>query len=78
MIQTARHTARRAGRNHLAAQLEVPLAQLEHSRLAREDTRAYEDMLSVERERLRSHRPEAAQHWNLLSDMVPEHLAHAL
>lgn len=78
VVQTARDTASRAGRGDLAAQLDGPLAQLEHSRLAREDTLTYEDMLGVEREWVRSHRPEAAQHWNLLSDMVPEHLVHVL
>ena len=78
LVATARETAEKSGCHDLAARLQAPLATLERSRLAREDTLAREDLLPSQRRWLQEHRPPAARHWNLLTDMVPEHLAHAL
>ena len=51
-------------------------AQLEPSRLVREDTLARASMTQAERRWLRTHRPPAAAHWNLLTGLTPEHLAY--
>lgn len=50
---------------------------LEPSRLAREDTFARESMTQAERRWLRTHRPPAAEHWNLLTGLTPDHLSYA-
>ena len=52
-------------------------AALEPSRLAREDTFARESMTQAERRWLRAHRPPAAEHWNLLTGLTPDHLSYA-
>ena len=52
-------------------------ASLEPSRLAREDTLARESMTQAERRWLRTHRPPAAEHWNLLTGLTPDHLSYA-
>jgi transcriptional regulator with XRE-family HTH domain len=51
--------------------------QVERSRLVRQDTFCNETMTQSERRWLQSHAPPQAQHWNLLSDLRPEHLTHA-
>lgn len=54
------------------------LAQpLERSRLAREDTYGRREMSERMRAWLREHRSREAEHWNLLSDLKPEHLSYA-
>jgi transcriptional regulator with XRE-family HTH domain len=50
---------------------------LEPSRLAREDTLCHDSMTEAERRWLRQHRPPQAEHWNLLTDLRPEHLPYA-
>jgi hypothetical protein len=52
-------------------------AALEPSRLAREDTLARESMTQAERRWLRTHRPPAAEHWNLLTGLTADHLSYA-
>ncbi len=52
-------------------------ARLEPSRLVREDTLCRESMTQAERRWLRTRRPPMAEHWNLLTDLRPEHLAYA-
>jgi hypothetical protein len=47
---------------------------LEHSRLAREDCFYRAPRNDCERQWLFENRPVAARHWNLLSDLRPEHL----
>jgi len=50
--------------------------ELEQSRLVRED--AFSEALTPrEREWLREHRSEPAAHWNVLSNLSPEHLPYA-
>jgi hypothetical protein len=53
-------------------------AALERSRLAREETLCHDSLTQAERRWLRSNRSEEARHWNLLTDLSPEHLSHAL
>jgi transcriptional regulator with XRE-family HTH domain len=50
---------------------------LERSRLAREDYFYRVPRTGRERQWLSQNRPEAAEHWNLLSDLRPEHLQYA-
>jgi transcriptional regulator with XRE-family HTH domain len=50
---------------------------LERSRLAGEDTLCHDSMTQVERKWLRSHRPQEARHWNLLTDLDVRNLAYA-
>jgi transcriptional regulator with XRE-family HTH domain len=50
---------------------------LERSRLVKEDTLCHDSMTEAEKEWLRTNRPEEAAHWNLLTDMKAENLAHA-
>lgn len=57
--------------------LQSCLEVLESARLVREDTFCHDSMTEVERAWLREHRSPAAAHWNLLTDMKGEHLAHA-
>jgi transcriptional regulator with XRE-family HTH domain len=66
-------------KNHMerARKLRQCLEVLEGARLAREDTFCYDSMTQAERAWLREHRSPAAAHWNLLTDMIREHLAYA-
>jgi transcriptional regulator with XRE-family HTH domain len=50
---------------------------LEEARLARESTLCRDSMPQRERVWLRSHRPGAAEHWNLLTSLAPEQLSYA-
>jgi len=50
---------------------------LEEARLAREGTLCRDSMPQPEREWLRSHRPPAAEHWNLLTSLAPDQLPYA-
>jgi hypothetical protein len=50
---------------------------LERSRLAAEDTLCRQCLTLVERNWLRMHRPAAAKHWNLLTDLCVENLDQA-
>lgn len=50
--------------------------QLERSRLVRQDTFCNEHMTQAERKWLQTAASPQAQHWNLLSDLCPEHLTH--
>lgn len=52
-------------------------ATLDRSRLAREDFFFRPPRNNAEREWLMENRPEEARHWNLLSDLRPEHLQYA-
>lgn len=52
-------------------------ATLDRSRLAREDFFPRPPRDNAEREWLMQNRPEEAGHWNLLSDLRPEHLQYA-
>ena len=69
--------AARESAGERAAVLGRVAARLERARLAIEDTLCQENLSAAEREWLRKTRPEAAAHWNLLSDLRPEALPYA-
>ena len=50
--------------------------ELKSSRLVQEDAFGEATLTPGEREWLRENRPESAAHWNLLSDLSPEHLTY--
>lgn len=72
----ARDVARQRGEAKLGDTLEAKQRMLERSRLANEDTLCKASMSQAERRWLRNHRPAAALHWNLLTDLKAEDLAH--
>lgn len=72
-MQVAHEREGTSSRDALALQVE----RLERSRLAVEDTLCKASLSQAERVWLRSHRTEAAAHWNLLTDLKMEDLAHA-
>ncbi len=65
------------GRGELAAvnRLSEVGEKLEEARLAKEDTLGRE-LTDAERRHVRAHRPAAAAHWNLLTNLRAEHLRH--
>ncbi len=74
--------ARRVAENNPAFrrkqnELEKLEKALEPSRLAREDTYGRREASPRMREWLKSNRSPEAEHWNLLSDLKPEHLPYA-
>ena len=71
-MQAARERNETAAEDALAVQVE----RLERSRLAVEDTLCKASLSQVERRWLQSHRTESAAHWNLLTDLKVEALAH--
>jgi transcriptional regulator with XRE-family HTH domain len=74
VTELARQVAERDGNSKLEQELAARVAQLEPSRLAKEDTLSRESMTRAERTWLRAHRPNLAMHWNLLTDLTVEHL----
>ena len=56
--------------------LSAVVEELEHARLAREDTLCRESMPDDERERLAATRSALARHWNLLTDLTEDQLPH--
>lgn len=77
VTNVARRLAEGLGEAETAAVLAGQEATLEPSRLMREDTLCHESLSEAERRWLRSNRPPEAQHWNLLTDLSPQHLSHA-
>ncbi len=71
-MQAARERGEVSARHALTLQIQ----RLERSRLAVEDTLCKASLSKAEQVWLRSHRTEAAAHWNLLTDMKVEDLAH--
>jgi transcriptional regulator with XRE-family HTH domain len=55
------------------ATLKTQEARLEAARLVREDTLCHESLSLAERNWLRKERPTDALHWNLLTDLSPQH-----
>lgn len=78
VVELARQVAEKMQNSDLASSLARQVASLERSRLVAEDTLCKESMTQAERNWLRTHRPEAAAHWNLLTDLTVEHLDHAI
>lgn len=77
VVALARQVAERRGPPATASKLATVELQLERSRLAREDTFCRASMTEAERRWLRRTRPPLAEHWNLLTSMLPEHLSYA-
>lgn len=77
VVGLAREVAERKGPAATAETLASVERRLDQSRLAREDTLCRESMTQAERRWLRERRPGQAQHWNLLTGLVPEHLSYA-
>jgi transcriptional regulator with XRE-family HTH domain len=73
----ARRLAEKSEAGEVAGLLARQETGLERSRLAREDTLCRDSLTRAERRWLREHRPREARHWRLLTDLSPEHLAHA-
>jgi transcriptional regulator with XRE-family HTH domain len=77
VTSVARRMAERVGDRTRAAKLRRQEAALEASRLLREDTLCQASMTEAEKRWLQSNRPPEAEHWRLLTDLLPEHLNHA-
>jgi transcriptional regulator with XRE-family HTH domain len=76
LVTVARQLAERKGESDTAQKLAVRERELEGSRLQRED--AFRDaMTDAERRWLREHRPAAAAHWNVLTNLTADALADA-
>jgi transcriptional regulator with XRE-family HTH domain len=77
VVGLARQVAERKAQTATAEALANVERRLEPARLAREDTLCRDSMTQAERRWLRDRRPAHAQHWNLLTGLVPEHLSYA-
>ena len=78
VVGLARQLAVRVGDEGKARSLAGLEAHLERSRLAREDTLCRASLPEPERRWLVAHRPEAAKHWNLLTDWTADALRYAV
>lgn len=77
VTDVARRIAEKHGEEEKAKFLAERAAELERSRLAREDTLCHYSLTEAERRWLREHRSAEAEHWGLLTDLSPEHLSYA-
>lgn len=68
--------AREQGETSVERTLALEVERLERSRLSSEDTLCKASLTETERAWLRSHRSDAATHWNLLTDLRLDGLAH--
>jgi hypothetical protein len=73
----ARRLAEMSGEGAKAALLGRREAELEQSRLEREDTLCHDSLTESEKRWLRERRSEDAKRWGLLADLSPEHLHYA-
>jgi len=74
VVNLARQVSERGVEAERTQALASPESLLERSRLAREDYFYRTPRNDRERQWLFENRPDAARHWNLLSDLRPEHL----
>ena len=77
VVSLARRLAERAGHERTALTLRTLEAELDRSRLAREDTLCRASLPAAERRWLTEHRSEEAKHWNLLTDWTADALRYA-
>ena len=70
--------AERKGDSSKVAVLKRCEALLEQARLAKEDTFCHESLSKAEREWLVEERSADARHWNVLTDLRPEHVRYAV
>jgi len=78
VTSVARRLAEKLGKQETAALLREQESTLERSRLVREDTLCHDSLTQSERRWLCSNRSDEAKHWNLLTDLSPEHLSNAI
>lgn len=76
VVTLARRLADRQGQSSVAESLRSWELVLERSRLQREDAFAGDALTNAERKWLRSHRSADAAHWNMLSGLSADVLAH--
>ena len=69
--------AERQGDSSKMALLKRCESLLERARLAREDTFCHQSLSKAERKWLEEERSEDARHWNILTDLRPEHVEYA-
>lgn len=77
VVSLARRLAQRTGASQSVDALRDLEADLERSRLAREDTLCRRALPAAERRWLESHRSDEARHWNLLTDWTVDALRYA-
>jgi transcriptional regulator with XRE-family HTH domain len=78
VVALARRLAEQRGDHPTALKLSRVEQQLERARLVREDTLGRESMTVAERRWLHDKRSPEAQHWNLLTDLIADHLPYAV
>ena len=74
VVGLARRLAERSGDDRKTRALADLESQLDRSRLAREDTLCRASLPEAERRWLAEHRPDAARHWNFLTDWTADAL----
>lgn len=77
-LTLARELAERLRNNDAAAQLSAVESRLQRSVLLRKQTFCSERMSQAERRWLETRSSPEARRWNVLSDLSPEHLSHAI
>jgi len=77
VTSVARRLAEMNGEGAKAALLGRREAELEQSRLEREDTLCHDSLTESEKRWLRERRSEEAKRWGLLVYLSPEHLSYA-
>jgi transcriptional regulator with XRE-family HTH domain len=77
VVSLGREVASRRGATDAAARLAEVERRLERARLVREEPFGQSFMSEAERQWIRSHRLEAADHWGLLTDLRPEDVTDA-
>jgi len=78
VTNVARRLAEKLGKHETVSLLREQELALERSRLVREETLCHDSLTQSERRWLQSNRSDEAKHWNLLTDLSPEHLSHVL
>ena len=78
VVSLARRLAERAGDERKTRALNEFEAELERSRLAREDTLCKASLPEPERRWLAENRPEEAKHWNVLADWTVDALRYVV
>jgi hypothetical protein len=78
VTSVARRLAEKLGNHETVSLLREQESTLERSRLVREETLCHDSLTQSERRWLRSNRSDEAKHWNLLTDLSPEHLSNAI
>jgi transcriptional regulator with XRE-family HTH domain len=76
VTNVARRLAEKLGKQETVSILREQESALERSRLVREETLCHDSLTQSERRWLQSNRSDEAKHWNLLTDLSPEHLSH--